>query len=166
MISYGSRKLFSEYSLVVKVLNKVSLRSQVADEMENDETEEIDEDTYESDFLVPDTIVALAAELSSSYTVWFIRISNETVAEHELVDDFNHKISAGNYYVSGHYLERQYEKKNGQFFKESKKVVYFFKESVVYPFVAGEQKSGKLFISNEMIVEILSHVENNGLSAI
>ena len=33
MISYGSCKLFSEYSLVVKVPNKVSLRSRVADEM-------------------------------------------------------------------------------------------------------------------------------------
>ena len=45
-------------------------------------------------------------------------------------------------------------------------VVYFFKESVVYPFVASEQKSGKHFISNEMIVKILSHVEDNRLSPI
>ena len=37
--------------------------------MENEETEEFDEDLYKSDFLVPDTIVALAAELSSSDTV-------------------------------------------------------------------------------------------------
>ena len=82
--------------------------------------------------MVPDTTVALAAELSSSDTVWFIRISNETMADHEMVDDFNHKISAGNRYVSGH---------------------YFFKESIVYPFVTSEQKSGKLFISNEKIVD-------------
>ena len=83
-----------------------------------------------------------------------------------MVDDFNHKISAGNHYVSGHYLERQYETKNGQFFKESKKVVYFFKKSVVYPSVASEQKSGKPFISNDVIVEILYHVEDIGLSTI
>ena len=63
MILYSSCKLFSEYSLVVKVLNKVSLCSQVADEMENDETEEFDEDTYKSSLLVSDTIIVLAAEL-------------------------------------------------------------------------------------------------------
>ena len=61
------------------------------------------------------------------------RISNETVADHEIVHEFNHKMSAGNHYVSGHYLGRQYETKNGQFFKESKKVVYYFKESVCTP---------------------------------
>ena len=48
---------------MVKVLNKVSLCSQVADEMENDETEEFDEDTYKSSLLVSDTIIVLAAEL-------------------------------------------------------------------------------------------------------
>ena len=42
----------------------------------------------------------------------------------------------------------------------------FFKESVVYPFVASEQKSGKHFIINEKIVKILSHVEDNRLSPI
>ena len=82
-----------------------------------------------------------------------------------MVDDFNHKISAGNHYVSGHYMERQHEMKTGKFFKKSK-IVYFFKESVLYLFVASEQKSGKNFINNEMIVEILSYAEDNGLSTI
>ena len=56
--------------------------------------------------------------------------------------------------------------KNRQFFKESKEVVSLFKEPVLYPFVASKQKSGKRFICNEMIVEILSHNEDNGLSTI
>ena len=56
--------------------------------------------------------------------------------------------------------------KNRQFFKESKEVVSLFKEPVLYPFVASKQKNGKRFICNEMIVEILSHNEDNGLSTI
>ena len=50
--------------------------------------------------------------------------------------------------------------------RKVKKLFTFLKESVVYPFVASEQKSGKLFISNEMIVKILSHVKDNRLSLI
>ena len=50
--------------------------------------------------------------------------------------------------------------------RKVKKIFAFLKESVVYPFVASEQKSGKLFISNEMIVKILSHVKDNRLSLI
>ena len=50
--------------------------------------------------------------------------------------------------------------------RKVKKLFTFLKESVVYPFVASEQKSGKLFISNEMIVKILSHVKDNRLSPI
>ena len=46
------------------------------------------------------------------------------------------------------------------------KKLFAFLKSLLYPFVASEQKSGKGFISNEMIVEILSHNEDNGLSTI
>ena len=54
--------------------------------------------------------------------------------------------------------------KMGSSLRKVKKL--FFKESVVYPFAASEQKSGKHFIINEMIVKILSHVEDNRLSPI
>jgi len=44
--------------------------------------------------------------------------------------------------------------------------VFFFKESLIYPFVMFEDKSRKLFIRNEIIVEILAHIEDNGFVAI
>ena len=50
--------------------------------------------------------------------------------------------------------------------RKVKKLFTFFKESVVFPFVAIRQKNGKNFIRNEMTVKILSHVEDNRLSHI
>jgi len=53
--------------VVIKILNKISLRSNVA---EYEETES--DNSNKSDYLVPNTIVAVASELSSADTVWFI----------------------------------------------------------------------------------------------
>ena len=58
------------------------------------------------------------------------------------------------------------KRKMDSFLRKLKKLFTFLKESVVYPFVTSEQKSEKLFISNEMIVKILSHVKDNRLSPI
>ena len=58
------------------------------------------------------------------------------------------------------------KRKMDSFLRKLKKLLTFLKESVVYPFVTSEQKSEKLFISNEMIVKILSHVKDNRLSPI
>ena len=119
-----------------------------------------------TDFLVEGTICAVAADAASSDTVWFIRISNDSVAEQNVCDDYSHHIKAGQHYVEGHYLERESTSIKGQTFNLMKLKVYFYKESVVYPFVQHEQKRGKLFISNNDLVEIIYYIESNGLSSI
>ena len=46
-----------------------------------------------------------------------------------------------------------------------KRKVFFYKNSVVYPFVEHTLKKDKIFITNSTIVDILYFIENNGLSA-
>ena len=46
-----------------------------------------------------------------------------------------------------------------------KRKVFFYKNSVVYPFVEHTLKKDKIFITNSTIVDIFCFIENNGLSA-
>ena len=169
MVSYGSCDLFSEHPLLVKTLNQTFLRSNVGNnDITEDDIEVDDDDNYsKSDFLVIDSVCAVATDVSSSDTVWFIKITDDSIAVGDIYDDYQHKITAGQHYLEGHYLEKHTESRKGQTYTlMNKKKVFFFQESVVYPFVQCEEKKGKLFISNESIVEILYYVENNGLSSI
>ena len=164
-VSYGSCDLFQDYPLVVKILKKTSLRSDIPKPVETNDNE--DRELEMSDFLVPGTVCAVAADDSSNDTIWFIQIKTNEIANEEVKDDFNHVITARNSYIEGNYLERQHETKKGQYFNVmKKKSVFFFQESVVYPFVLFEEKGGKLFITNETVVDIIYYVESNGLSSI
>lgn len=69
MDNYGSCKLFREYEMIVHQLNKTSLRSETV--TAGLPTDEDDEDDEIVNFLVPGTICAVAANVSSSDTVWF-----------------------------------------------------------------------------------------------
>ena len=111
-----------------------------------------------SDFLVVDTVCAVATDASSIDTVWFIRIiSDDGVAQDDIWDDINTKFWLI-YSIWKINLERHYESKNGQTFNLKKKKVYFYPESVVYQFAQCEERKGKLFISNKSIVEIICFV--------
>ena len=72
----------------------------------------------------------------------------------------------GQNYIEGHYLEEIYSNKRGIIFKMSKKTVYFYKESVVYPFVQVKEEKKGHFLTIDDYVNILTYVENTGLSCI
>jgi len=164
---YGSCDLFKEYELVVKILKTTSLRSDIVKPADQNDGDYDNGELNLSDFLVSGTVCAVAADDSSSDTVWFIKITGNKIANEEVKDDYNHVIVAGNFYIEGNYLERQYETNKGHYFNVTKKKsVYFFQESVVYPFVLFQEKGGKLFVTNDTIVDIIYYVENNGLSSI
>jgi len=153
--------------LVVKILKTTSLRSDIVKPADQNDGDYDNGELNLSDFLVSGTVCAVAADDSSSDTVWFIKITGNKIANEEVKDDYNHVIVAGNFYIEGNYLERQYETNKGHYFNVTKKKsVYFFQESVVYPFVLFQEKGGKLFVTNDTIVDIIYYVENNGLSSI
>ena len=57
-----------------------------------------------------------------------------------VTDGYGHMIPAGHSYVRGKYMEKQGETKHGKRYTCMKKDVYFYKESVVYPFVNFQQQ--------------------------
>ena len=75
---YGSCGLFQPYKLFFSTLNKVSLRSDSENMIEENEDVEIDEN--DEDFLICDTYCAVAAGIYSSDTFWFFKINDISVA--------------------------------------------------------------------------------------
>ena len=65
-VEYGSCELFSQYILGVEQLKKMNLRSA--------QTEEFLEESVVNEFLMADSICAVAADSKSYNTVWFERL--------------------------------------------------------------------------------------------
>ena len=86
--------------------------------------------------MCPDTIVAVAAAENSIDTIWLIKvIDNACIANECAIDDYQNKIIPGGRYLKGHFLERLHTDKDGIVYKVSKLLTFFYKESIVYPFV-------------------------------
>ena len=164
-IEYGSCPLFCEYEIVIQELNKTSLRSDFA--LEEPVITDEDDDKRVNEFLLPGSICAIAADTKSIDTVWFVKIVCEQDAEEDVVDDYGFRVALGQRYLKGHYVEQSKCTNKGREFKVAhKKVTYFFKESVVYPFVQFELLNNIYFLSNNNLVDILYYVEQNGLDSL
>ena len=171
---YGSCTLFSDYSLHVQPLNKVSLRSNFLQSEESNgggDGEEEDEDDF-ADFFFPGTVCAVAADDVSGDTVWFIEIIAEDMIPQggtNRVDGYNHLIGPGVPYLKGYLLEKisKLQRKDGEHYKVIRnKETFFYKEAVVYPFVQLEERKGGLFLPNTELVTILNFVESNSLTSL
>ena len=83
-------------------------------------------------------------------------------------DAWGHKSPVGTSYIKGYYLEKQYAVRNGtKYTLNKKKVVHFYKEMVVYPFVNVQKGQGHDFvISNNDYVDVLNYVETHRLAHI
>ena len=162
MNEYGSCQLFESYSLRVQDLHQPNLRS-----VEEPQPEVVGEETV-NDFILPDTIVAVAAPKKSIDTVWFIRVVEvNRVRETMEVDSYGHQIPAGMVHLSGHFLERddRYSSKKATVFSISRETTYFYKESILYPFVNIQEDNNKrLSLSARDYTDILLFIENNGFS--
>jgi len=117
------------------------------------------------EFIQDGCYVAIAAASTSFDTVWFLFVT-ETECSKEATDDYGLKVAEGITYSKGHFLERSSEKKNGQIFKLSKKVAFFFLESVVYPFVTFDVSEKGYFMSNEVYSDILLYIQKSNFSHI
>ena len=84
-----------------------------------------------------------------------------------VIDAWGHKTPAGMSYIKD-YLKKQYDMKNvTKYTLNRKKVVHFYKEMVVYPFVNPQKGKGHDFIiSYNDYVEVLHYVETHGLAHI
>ena len=161
-IEYGSCSLFTEHSLVAGHLQEKLLRSEV-DEGDHAPSKSA------SDFLSTGSFCAVAADKSSPDTMWFILITEEEcIVNCDSIDDYGFKVAAGQPFLKGHFLEKVGECRGGIKFKaQTKKHTYFYKDSVVYPFVNFVQSGDDLYtISDIDNYEVLCYVEHFGISPI
>ena len=125
----------------------------------------VNEKSSHHEFLVPGSFCAVAADRKSIDLVWFVKMENEFEPSEE-VDDYGHKVPAGQSCIRGSYLEKTSTNKNGDNYKLMTKIVYFYKESVVYPFVNFEKQKLHYTISKNDLCEIISYVQHFGMSAL
>ena len=101
--------------------------------------------------IIPETFCAIAASSTSADTVWFVKTVKECVVAHDIEDDYGHKIPQGQQYLVGNFLERK---------------TYFFKESIVYPFVQFSTFKMELYLTYNDFADILAFVEQTGMGSL
>ena len=116
--------MFKTYQLHCTQLKANFLQSQYQTELTEDT------EVTNIGLIIPETFCGIAKSSASTDTVWFVKIVEECVAAHDIEDDYGHKISQGQQYVVGNFLERTRSTKKGLLFKEESKKTYFFKESI------------------------------------
>ena len=155
-IIYGSCSLFQEYYLNVDDLMEISLQS---GEEEALTTIGADEDSI----LYPFYICAMAADVKSVNTVWFVKVVDEIKATEDIVHEHDHEIIEGQIYQEGHYWERIRDTKKNIKYKLMNKIVHFFKENIVYPFINFEINNCIYLTTYNEYCDILSYVEHFGM---
>ena len=168
MNSYGSCQLFTSHRLVNFAINQTFLRSHESlhDEI-NDDDNDLDIDT---DYFTEGTICAVPSDKESPDPFYFVKIEGEAIAKFDMMDDYNNLIKIDQHYILGHYLEKESCSPKGglSYSVYTKKTVYFYKESIIYPFVPlHEKQKGKkstLFISNNEYCDIIHFVEETNMA--
>ena len=68
--------------------------------------------------------------------------------------------------IVGNFLERTSSTKKRLLFKEKSIKIYFFKESIVYPFVQFSTLKMELYLTNNDFADILAFVEQTGMASL
>ena len=136
---YGSCELFTDCFLPITHLKEGTLRSQ---------------------------ILAISPSKSSRESIWSMKIISERVAESKIEDDYKHVVQKGDTYIEGRHLEEDGTTRSELKFKLMKKVVFFRKESVVYPFVNFQRKDDTHLVSKQDYCDILHYVDHYGMAAL
>ena len=146
-------------------LNLVNLQSNIpASAVAVDLTEAVNK------FVVLGTIIAIALPRKNTITVWFMEIVDFNQIcikkKNNPPDSYDHIIAPGMPHLSGLFLE-----KNDRFslikksvYSRTKKVTYFFKESILYPYISMQQGKHGLKLSAEDYTDILLFIERNRFS--
>ena len=147
----GSCQVFKEYTQNVHRTNKINLRSNYDDydECRSKNTDSEDEDEF-NEFLEPGSICAKAASEHSADTVWFIKIIGEFGSTAVVTDDYEHKVTSGQKYMVGHFLEKVNDNITSKKYKLIENDTIFFHESIAY-------------LVHEVGAKLVSHWEQNML---
>ena len=165
MITYGSCSLFQSYEIQVQTLNTPALRNDVPPPPEVVGQEEVNE------FVSVGTYVAVAAPKSTDTVwvvdpFWLIKVTevNRIDFENESVDSFGRKIAPKVMHLAGHFLERnqRISTSKNMGYNLSKNVTYFFKESILYPYVNVQEGKRGWMLDMTDYTDILYHIEQNG----
>ena len=159
-VEYGSCNFFETYTPIVNQLRVPTLRSDYQNFQQDQESDPESDDIS----LSKDLVVAVAAADNSLDTVWFVKIIEEMRTDKNAVKDkYGNTIQAGQPFLSGHFLEST---RHPNYYTESKKTTYFYKESVVYPCVQVEHTKKGHLITSEEYLNIINYVEVNNLRMI
>jgi hypothetical protein len=147
----------------------VTLDNNSDDEDGNDGLDDGEEDQDENingyDMIVPETNVAVAAPKDSMDSMWFVKVAKiDCIELEDVIDSYKHKVPAGTSFMKGHFLERDNEHKHHTTFKITGKLTFFYKESVLFPYVQMVLKNNKYVLHNSDWLEIQYHVEQNGFA--
>ena len=158
---YGSCELFSTYELRTGQLNKIRLRSQADQVVEETQISTDQLSTTELDFVLPNTYCAVLAD-SESEDFWFIKITDEREAcEKPNTDGWGVTIPPGQSYIEGTFVLRSHTCDGGRVYKPDKRKTFFYPDVVVYPFVQFKVTKRGLLLSNEEYTEIVDFVKQN-----
>ena len=109
------------------------------------------------------SFVAVAPDADAPDPVWFIKVTdNDSTAGPTEEDDYGNRILMGLRFLKGHFLERLHCEKNCVLFKLSKLATFFYRETIIYPFVSIEESKKGLKITNKHYTDILAHIELTG----
>ena len=168
-VEYGSCSNFKEYIPVVETLNKITLRSEILppENTEDEDPSLCDETVLE--FAQEGTVCAIPADEKSSETVHFMKIIgqhiNSSCSEY-LTDDWGETISPGQAYIEGRYYLPKHSRKNDSVYTLDKRKVFFYKESILYPFVQHSPTKDGIIIPNSEKCDIIYFVEFTGMSSL
>ena len=96
-------------------------------------------------------------------TVWFIKVK-DTSCFGANRDDYGNVFAEGNSYLARHFLEKISETEMKQTFQLTSKTTYFYKESILYPYVQFTESKKALVLENLHYMEILQYIEQNNFS--
>ena len=153
---YGSYNIFSSYPIICDELNKKYLQSNVTEQTTSTDSSAI------CDFIVADAFVAIAAKETLMGLIWFIKVTKiGCVGNGKDIDNYDHIIPTGVGYMIGHFLEKSSQSTKSQTYTLSKKLTFFYKEIVVYPYVNFQPCKNGFKLKMSDCTEILHFIKEN-----
>ena len=139
MVEYGSCHNFQDYHLRASRLSWKVLRSEYKEFSTSDECI----DNTSSEFFVPESFAAIAADKKSTQMVYFVLIKSSKQTNDKttpIEDDYGHLVGPGISFYECAYMEEHTNSKKGITYRlTEQKTVFVFKESFVYPYVNFKQ---------------------------
>ena len=174
LTDYGSCDLFysPRFDTTENRARKPVTRQDLDDDIDEDDQDqptEEDEENFDIEYSTPGTVCAIAADSQDTH-FYLVLINDNHTAETDIKDTLGHPVIMGQNYISGYYLEKSYDTKKGTlYYVNDKEEVYFYEDSLVYPFVNVEEKGStkdkkKFFLSNEDYCDVLRFIEETKLA--